>query len=125
MLSNHTRLKTILKVTLLLFFIAHYSNVTLFYHTHVVNGQVFCHSHFFGLNTKSIPLSSHSHTENQFKLIQLFNQITWISDIEVPQVPAPFVQNYFLCYQSATQAILSTPLFDYGLRAPPFTLLFA
>lgn len=110
-----------LKFILLLFFIGHYSNTTLFYHTHEIDGRIYCHSHFFGfnINDKGIPTSTHTHTANQFNLIQLYNQINLTADLDIPELPEPAI-NYVLVkldYQITKTQLPKQALLR--LRAPP------
>lgn len=119
MLAKNTRFKTIIKLILLLFFIGHYSNITLFYHTHNIEGVTYCHSHFYWPTKSSIPVQLPLHTKDQLKLIQDFNHITWNSDIDIPKFEKPF---YSLIAKLQTKVItlnsMAEVLFS-ALRAPP------
>jgi len=119
MLAKNTRFKTIIKLILLLFFIGHYSNITLFYHTHNIEGITYCHSHFYWLTKSSVPVQLPLHTKDQLKLIQDFNHITWNSDIDIPKIEKLF---YSLIAKLQTKVItlnsLAEVLFS-ALRAPP------
>ncbi|MDO9635108.1 MAG: hypothetical protein Q7J05_08755 [Paludibacter sp.] len=109
-----------LRVALLLFFIGHYSNTTMFYHTHEVDGRLYCHSHFFGFkNSKGIPVSSHSHSGNQFQLIDTFNQISLTDELDFPETPIPVLRFSDLNAIELPQTPQLIPVLHLSLRAPP------
>ncbi|MEA4935399.1 MAG: hypothetical protein VB102_02025 [Paludibacter sp.] len=109
------------KLSLLLFFIAHYSNSTMFYHTHEIDGRIYCHSHFFGfnLNDTGIPVSTHTHTANQFNLIQLFNQISLTANLDIPELTKPIVSYILVLTEYKTYGIRYHEPDQLSLRAPP------
>jgi len=118
-----TRLQQVIKIALLVFFIGHYSNVTMFYHAHNINGKLYFHSHFYlfyelaGHSESSD--DSHSHTENQLNLIDLFNEITWSSDQYLPKVPPHIYLMAEVLGLPKDQPYYSSDLLDYSPRGPP------
>ncbi len=95
----------------------------MFYHAHEINGKLHYHSHFYWLNELSqdseAPVKSHSHTDGQLSLIALLNEITWTSELNLPEIPTRIKLLFALVIQVAEQPHYSYNLLNYNLRAPP------
>jgi hypothetical protein len=121
--NTHTKPYNFLKVILLVMFIGHYSSITLFYHTHTVDGVTYCHSHLYWLGKTSVPVQLPQHSEEQQKLIQDYNHITWNSDAEIPLVEKPLLKLIEVILTPATISISLAGMLFSPLRAPPSFLV--
>lgn len=121
MRQEQSHIIPLFKLSLLLFFIVHYSNSTMFYHSHVIDGQIYCHSHFWGLNfnTKSVPVSNHTHTTGQINLIHLFNQFHLTADLDFPIFIEADTNFVLILTDNRTNKALFTIPDLLRLRAPP------
>ena len=114
-----------LRILLLTFFLGHYANITLFYHAHEIDGKMFCHSHFFGLGDgnnstkKQIPLPYHSHSTEDFQLIQLYNDVCFTNDFSEPSVSCFEQKPTEIEITLSILPIISTFQQIVSLRAPP------
>ncbi len=95
----------------------------MFYHAHDINGKLYYHSHFYWFGeltgNRDTPVKSHSHTDNQLSLIDLFNEITWSSEFSLPEVPSANYLMSELMVQATVHPHLTSHQLNYNLRGPP------
>lgn len=125
------QIQQLLKIALLIFFIGHYSNVTMFYHAHDIDGKLYFHSHYFwhdsnqSTNDSQSKSHSHSHTENQLALIDIFNEISWSHQIHLPEIPSRIALIGDLLITALNRAHYANAHSFFQLRAPPVFELIA
>lgn len=102
----------------LILFLGYSASIMLFYHTHEVRGVLITHSHPYKNPWKSGSEKNHSHSDQQYILLQTLLQATF-TDSVIPEIPD---QVYALCSDIITRftesvAFTITPA--ESLRAPP------
>lgn len=103
-------------------FIVHYSNITMFYHTHIIDGISYSHSHLYWFDKTSNSVALPEHSNMELKLIHDLNQISWSSDVEIPELPTPvFILLTEFILLPAIKSTAHNVLY-YSLRAPPLYL---
>ena len=76
------------KYLLLALCISHFVSISLFYHTHIVHWGTITHSHPFNNPITGEPVNSHSHSTEEYVLIQHLC-VTSIADavLNIPVIP--------------------------------------
>lgn len=113
-------ISALIRSTLLLLFLGHYSSITMFYHAHIVNGRVLSHSHLFKHDTSNkSPYKSHSHSSSAYNYIQQLNEASWKDTAVLVEILCPAI--YYVEYQCVYNApFLKVSDYSFGqLRAPP------
>jgi hypothetical protein len=119
-----TRLDKILSLitrSLLIFlFIGYAGSIMMYYHTHEVHGILITHSHPFKKTNKDGSERNHSHTDNQYILLNHFCETSLTDSIyqapDIPEMPSSFSITGINHYSQPFAVVnISSEL----LRAPP------
>ncbi len=108
----------VLRSLTLILFLVYSASVMLFYHTHEVRGVLITHSHPYKNPWESGPEKNHSHSDEQYILLQALFQ-TSFTDSVIPDIPD---QVYAICSEiktTYTESFAFTLTPAESPRAPP------
>ena len=102
----------------LILFLSYSASVMLFYHTHEVRGVLITHSHPYKNPWKGGPEKDHSHSDQQYMLLQALFQ-TSFTDSVIPEIPDGVYANCSDIQISYTESFTFTITTAESPRAPP------
>lgn len=102
----------------LILFLSYSASVMLFYHTHEVRGVLITHSHPYKNPWNSGPENNHSHSDQQYILLQALFQ-TSFTDSVIPEIPDGVYANCSDIQRSYTESFTFTITPAESPRAPP------
>jgi hypothetical protein len=103
---------------MLILFLCYSASIMLFYHTHEVRGRLITHSHPYKNPWKPGSEKNHSHSDQQYILLQALFQASF-TDPVIPDIPAEVFAVCTELISRFSESVAFTLRPAESLRAPP------